>query len=207
MSANTCASCRVTTTRKAPASPRMARARVTSSTSGSAISLRDADSACRPMSVKRSGGGKVPTPPTYSCRARNLRDRQHKSYHNESMVRVWLTALLVSATLHAEPSALEQAEDLFYKLAVQTNSEVRFRLADQAQALCEQAAAERPKDPRALICISHALTTSDPLHPESCRPGACERAIRELLRARAIDAQGVEAERIASELGIVYSRV
>jgi tetratricopeptide (TPR) repeat protein len=119
-------------------------------------------------------------------------------------------ALLVSASAHAEPSAMEQAEELFYRIAQHStagDTELRFRLADQAQALCEKVAAARSKDPAPLLCIARALTISDLAHPESCRPGACERAIRELGRARALDAKGIEAERIASELGIVYSRV
>jgi tetratricopeptide (TPR) repeat protein len=124
------------------------------------------------------------------------------------MLRVCLTALFVALPLHADPGLLEQAEELLYKVDTQTTgTEARYRLADQAQALCEKAAAAHPKDPAPLLCIARALTTSDLQHPESCRPGACERAIAEMLKARAIDGRGVEAERIASELGIVYSRV
>jgi tetratricopeptide (TPR) repeat protein len=48
---------------------------------------------------------------------------------------------------------------------------------------------------------------ADVQHPEACRPRACERAIAELKEARRLDTSGAEAERIASELGLVLSRV
>jgi tetratricopeptide (TPR) repeat protein len=51
------------------------------------------------------------------------------------------------------------------------------------------------------------LTVSDPQHPELCRPKTCERAIAELKEARRLDRDGAEAERIAGELGLVYSRL
>src|SRR5262249_9458164 len=89
----------------------------------------------------------------------------------------------------------------------QRDRDRRFAIADQAQALCEQAARERPKDPAPHIVLARILTIADPQHPEVCRPKACERAIAELKEARRLDGNGAEAQRIASELGLVLSRV
>jgi tetratricopeptide (TPR) repeat protein len=102
---------------------------------------------------------------------------------------------------------MEQAEELFERAANESQAEIRFRLADRAQDICEKAAADRPKDPKPHFCIARALSITDRVHPEACRSGTCERAIDELKLARALDTNGVDAGRVASELGIVYSRL
>jgi tetratricopeptide (TPR) repeat protein len=122
-------------------------------------------------------------------------------------MRLFLAALVLSASAWADPSPLEQADALLDKLAAASSAEARFHLADEARALCEKAAAARPKDAAPHLCISRSLTVADLAHPESCRKGACERAVSELQRARELDKNGVEAERISSELGIVFSRL
>jgi tetratricopeptide (TPR) repeat protein len=107
----------------------------------------------------------------------------------------------------AEPPLTSRAETLLFRAASERDPARRFSLADEAAALCERAIAERPKDPLPHVVLARALSTSDLAHPEACRPGACERAAEELRRARVLDVSGLEAERIASELGIVLSRL
>jgi tetratricopeptide (TPR) repeat protein len=113
----------------------------------------------------------------------------------------------LAATARAEPTPVARAEMLLQRVEVERDAARRFALADEAQALCEKAIAESPKDPGPHEVLARALTTVDPDHPEACRPGACERAVAELKRARQLDGGGVDAERIASELGIILSRV
>jgi tetratricopeptide (TPR) repeat protein len=123
------------------------------------------------------------------------------------MVRLALLGLLAPALVRADPSPIELAERLLHDLSDERRADVRFHMADEAQALCEKAAAARPRDPAPRLCIARALGVSDPLHPEACRRGACERAVEELKRARSLDTAGIEAERIASDLGIIFSRL
>jgi hypothetical protein len=127
----------------------------------------------------------------------------------------WLVVLAAAGAASAAPGAssspspLARAEDLLRRAALEHDGRKRFMLADEAQALCEDAARASPRDPMPHIVLAQALAFSDPAHPESCRAGLCERAVEELRRARALDGAsgGVEAERIASELGIVLSRL
>jgi tetratricopeptide (TPR) repeat protein len=120
-----------------------------------------------------------------------------------------IAALLVLAPslAAAESTLVPQADELMRKAQLARDPAERFALADDAQALCEKAVAESPRDPVPHVHLARALSVSDPSHPEACRPGACERAVNELKRARELDSGGAEAERIASELGIVYSRL
>lgn len=106
----------------------------------------------------------------------------------------------------ARAGAVEQAEQLMRTISQTRDRERRFAIADQAQALLEQAIRERPRDPAAHIVLAHVLVVADLDHPERCRPRACERAIAELNEARKLDVGGAEAEDIASDLGLVYSR-
>lgn len=107
----------------------------------------------------------------------------------------------------ARAGLVERAEELFRTIPQQRDREHRFAIADQAQALCEQAIREHPRDPAPHIVLARVLTTADPEHPEACRPRRCERAIAELEEARRVDSSGAEAQRIAADLGLVLSRV
>jgi tetratricopeptide (TPR) repeat protein len=82
----------------------------------------------------------------------------------------------------------------------------RFAIADQAQVLLEQAIRQQPRAVAPHIVLARVLTVADPQHPELCRPRACERAVAELKIARKLDRDGTEAETIAGDLGLVYSR-
>jgi tetratricopeptide (TPR) repeat protein len=118
-----------------------------------------------------------------------------------------LLTVIAAGTALAEPTPLGKAEALLAKVPWERDLAARFKLADEAQALCEKLLAENPANAPARLTLARALTTADPAHPESCRPGHCERAVEELRRARAQDPRGIDAERIASELGIVLSRL
>jgi tetratricopeptide (TPR) repeat protein len=129
----------------------------------------------------------------------------HVQVRRSIAVFAWVLLLVEPRPVHA--GLLEQAEQLLHTVSQTRDRDRRFALADQAQALCEQAARERPRDPTPHIMLARALTVADVQHPEACRPRACERAVAELKEARKLDASGVEAERVASELGLVLSRV
>jgi tetratricopeptide (TPR) repeat protein len=116
------------------------------------------------------------------------------------------TAALAAAPARAELSLVAQAERKLRQAEHERDAPARFKLADEAARLCAEAERRTPADPLPHLTLARALATTDPAHPEGCRPGACERATEELLRARALDGSGVESERIASELGIVLSR-
>jgi tetratricopeptide (TPR) repeat protein len=129
-----------------------------------------------------------------------------------ALVRSWLSLLwMLILLLVPRPAKAEglvaQAEQLLSTVSQTRDRDRRFLIAEQAQALCERAIRERPNDAAPHIVLSRALTTADPQHPESCRPHACERATAELELARKLDANGLEAERIASELGLLLSRI
>ncbi|HZS40202.1 MAG TPA: AgmX/PglI C-terminal domain-containing protein [Polyangia bacterium] len=124
------------------------------------------------------------------------------------LVLLALAAAMPSRARAAGDTALvSRADEILRKAQLVRDPSERYALADEAQALCEKAVAEAPRDPVPRVHLARALSISDPLHPEACRPGACERAVSELKRARELDGGGAEAERIASELGIVYSRL
>src|SRR4051794_28666323 len=125
------------------------------------------------------------------------------------MLRVVLVVLVFvwPFPARAEPSSVSQAETVLHRLAGERDALSRFQIADEAQALCEKAIAENPKSARPHLILAQALTVADLVHPEACRPGRCERAVEELKKARVLDGNGIEAEHIASELGIVLSRV
>jgi len=122
------------------------------------------------------------------------------------VVRAVLLACVL-APARARAGLVERAEQLLRTIAQQRDREHRFAVADQAQSLCEQAIREHPRDPAPHIVLARILTIADPDHPEACRPHSCERAIAELKEARRLDAGGAEAQHIASELGLVLSRV
>jgi tetratricopeptide (TPR) repeat protein len=122
------------------------------------------------------------------------------------IVRALLLACICTPT-PARAGLVERAEQLFRTIPQQRDREHRFAVADQVQSLCEQAIREHPRDPAPHIVLARVLTTADPDHPEVCRPHSCERAIAELKEARRLDAAGAEGQHIASELGLVFSRV
>src|SRR5439155_3175520 len=116
-----------------------------------------------------------------------------------------LVLMCISTPAHA--GLVEQAEQLLRSVSQIRDRDRRFAIADQAQALCEQAIRERPREAAPHIVLARILTVADPQHPEACRPKACERAITELKEARRLDGNGAESERIAAELGLVLSRL
>jgi tetratricopeptide (TPR) repeat protein len=102
---------------------------------------------------------------------------------------------------------VERGEQLVERAVGERQTEARFRLADEGQALCRKAAERRPGDARAVACAARALTVASVEHPEQCRPGACERAAAELRRARAIAGDGPILSTLAGDLGLVLSRM
>lgn len=120
---------------------------------------------------------------------------------------VAVVALAAAVPRPARAGLIEQADQLVRSAERTRERDRRFALADQARALCEQAARERPRDPIPHILLAQALTVTDSQHPELCRPKTCERAVTELKEARKLDGNGAEAERVAAELGLVYSRL
>ena len=118
-----------------------------------------------------------------------------------------LLLLVAAAPAGAEPSLTARAEEILRRANDEKDPAVRFALADESAALCERAAKESPNDPEPLILLANALSVSDPVRPELCRPGTCERAVATLHRARTVDGAGLNARRIAGDLGIVLSRL
>jgi tetratricopeptide (TPR) repeat protein len=119
----------------------------------------------------------------------------------------FLLLLVGALPANAEPSLTARAEEVLRRANDEKDAAVRFVLADESASLCERAAKASPNDPEPLILLANALSVSDPVHPEMCRPGTCERAVSTLQRARAVDANGLNARRIAGDLGIVLSRL
>jgi tetratricopeptide (TPR) repeat protein len=121
-----------------------------------------------------------------------------------------LALLLVAGAASAEPDGVARAQELLRRANHEHDPDARYRLADQARELAEQASLAQPKSGAPLLEMARALAISDPNHPEQCRPPVketCERAVELLKKARAVDVKQVEAEHIAFELGIVYSRL
>lgn len=118
-----------------------------------------------------------------------------------------IALVLICMPTRARAGLIEQAQQLLRSVSQTRDRDRRFALADQAQALCEQAAKEKPRDPTPHIMLAQALSVADLQHPEACRPNACQRAIDELREARKLDRSGADAERIASELGLLLSRI
>ncbi|MDB4966209.1 MAG: hypothetical protein JWN44_1898 [Myxococcales bacterium] len=127
--------------------------------------------------------------------------RLRRTFAFGTLVVLWCIPTPVHAGL------VEQAEQLLRSVSQIRDRDRRFAIADQAQALCEQAIRERPREPAPHIVLARILTVADPQRPEACRPKSCERAIAELKEARRLDANGADAERIAAELGLVLSRI
>jgi tetratricopeptide (TPR) repeat protein len=127
------------------------------------------------------------------------------------MPRLLLVLLALAAGMsgpaRAESNALARAEEQLRRAYETSDKHERFDLADRAIRLCEEARASDPRSPRPDLVLSKALYVTDPQHPERCRPGYCEKAVEVLLRARRLDNGGLEAREIASQLGIVYSRL
>ena len=114
--------------------------------------------------------------------------------------------MLVCVPARARAGLVDQAEQLVRTIGQTRDRDRRFAIADQAEALLAQAIREQPRDPAPHIVLARVLTVADPQHPEVCRPRACERAVAELKEARKLDRDGVEAQTIAGDLGLVYSR-
>jgi tetratricopeptide (TPR) repeat protein len=121
-----------------------------------------------------------------------------------------LALLLVAGTAWAEPDATARAQELLRRAGHEKDPDARYRLADQARELAELASQAQPKNAAPLLELARALAMSDPNHPEQCRQpvkDSCERAVEVLKKARAVDGKQIEAEHIAFELGIIYSRL
>ena len=131
---------------------------------------------------------------------------------------IGLVVVVACGLARAEPASPStatqwqaQADELLRQAQAEHDAAPRFKLADDALHVCEKAAIERPQDPVPLILAAEALSTADPARPEVCRPGACEKAVTFLKRARELDRRngqaGAEARRIADALALVYSRL
>ncbi len=126
----------------------------------------------------------------------------------------WACVLSASLTVEAakpEPDTkmdgLTRAEVLLDAAQLSGDATERFRLADEAAALCRVAAKERPREAEPVLKLVRALTIGDPQHPEACRPGRCEAALELLQKLGKADGLAMQASRIASEQGIVLSRL
>ncbi len=106
-----------------------------------------------------------------------------------------------------ETNILGSLERLLEELAPLTAGMQRDTLTKRGIALCTEAAQKLPGDPRPSLLLSQILSNTDPAHPEHCTPGYCERALIALQKAEHDDTRGIFAERIASERGIVDSRM
>lgn len=102
---------------------------------------------------------------------------------------------------------VEDGEKRLERIRSEPTLDGRLRLAGEIKQLCEEAQAKKPSDVRSLVLLAKAALVSEPLHPDECRPGACEEALRLLTLARARDRERQEAPRIAFELAMVYSRM
>jgi tetratricopeptide (TPR) repeat protein len=126
------------------------------------------------------------------------------------MSRVALALLFVtSAALASERSSAPtgRAEELIRRAQLERDATLRYKLADEALLLVDEAAQKSPRDATLLLLRASALTIHDPEQPDQCRAGYCERARDALLAARALDREGVYASKIANELGLVYSKL
>jgi tetratricopeptide (TPR) repeat protein len=121
-----------------------------------------------------------------------------------------LVLLLLATPAFADPDAVARAQELLRRAGHEREAEARYKLADEARTIAELEIGAHPKNAAAHLELARALAISDPAHPEQCRPPikeTCERAVSELLKTRAIDDKQIEAEHVAFELGIVYSRL
>jgi tetratricopeptide (TPR) repeat protein len=122
---------------------------------------------------------------------------------------VAVVAAVPAVARAAEPRAdsLGRAELLLDAASLSRDTGERYRLADEAAALCERAAAQKPKDPEPVMMLIRALTVGDVEHPELCRPGHCEAALAAIERVRKMDSLALESARVAAEEGILLSRM
>ena len=121
-------------------------------------------------------------------------------------VLVLLVAVRASAA-EAPSETCSRAEPVLEAALNSQDVAERFRLADEVKRMCTRAAEAMPIDADATFRLVQALTLPDVDHPELCRPGNCEEALRRLESLRARDVHGVEAQRAWSEQGIVLSRM
>jgi tetratricopeptide (TPR) repeat protein len=105
------------------------------------------------------------------------------------------------------PTAIAQAEEKLRLAQRERDAKKREQLQQQIMDLAQKAQALDPKDPDAHVLKARAHSLVDPNQPEACAPGACEKAVEELGVAKKLDVNGIAAERISSELGIVLSRL
>ena len=118
-----------------------------------------------------------------------------------------MCGVLLHFSAVAAAETCDDAEHLLDQAQTTPDTAERFRLADRAQSLCERASVATPIDVEATFRIVRALTMPEAAHPEACRAGRCEDALHRLEQlARRPDA-APDAARIASEQGIVLSRM
>src|ERR1700753_2782754 len=101
-----------------------------------------------------------------------------------SRQRTFLCLALTCAAARAYASTPSEvcvkAEMMIDAAQLSQDTEERYRLADAAIKMCELPARPEPVDAESIIRIVHALTVSEVGHPELCRPGACEDALKRL---------------------------
>ena len=115
--------------------------------------------------------------------------------------------MLCGVAQGAQAETCDDAEHLLDQAQSTPDPGERFRLADRAQALCEKASIAMPIDVEATFRIVRALTMPDAAHPEACRAGRCEDALHRLEQLGKRPDAAPDAARIASEQGIVLSRM
>jgi len=113
----------------------------------------------------------------------------------------------VAAAEPPPPSLIAQGEEKLRLAGRERDARRREQLQAQVLELAARAQAMSPSDPESHVLAARALSLADPAQPEACRAGACEKAESELAVARKLDVHGIAAEKIASELGIVLSRL
>src|SRR5438309_320553 len=105
------------------------------------------------------------------------------------------------------PTPMAEAEEKLRRAGRERVTPRREQLVAETMAIARKLITATPTDPEPHILLARALSLADPVHPEVCKPGACEQAVTELENARKLDAHGLDAEKIASEMGIVLSRL
>jgi tetratricopeptide (TPR) repeat protein len=125
----------------------------------------------------------------------------------EAMRALALLMVLGGVASAAGPSLYAQGEEKLRIANRERDPGRRAALQAQVLELAEKARALDPADPEAHLLAARAWALVDPLQPEACKAGTCEKAAAELALAQKLDVHGIAAEKIASELGIVLSRM
>jgi tetratricopeptide (TPR) repeat protein len=117
-----------------------------------------------------------------------------------------ILALCSTAWADAPPSPLAEAQEKLRLAGRERDKTRRDRLVADVVEVGRKLAAKQPTDAEPHFLLGRALSVADPQQPELC-PTSCDQAIAELEQARKLDNDGPLAEKLASELGTVLSRL